>query len=187
MQLRNLSKQINRVLGGELNFLAQFYNALARLNTDWQKLDVLAGAVDALRFIDGDLTEQDLQQSVQRHFGLGANPEHAVAYLSGMMQSAPELLLRYPAMAQLLNQLLLKWDEAAFVAILPDLRQAFTHFKPKETAAFAEQIAQLNDVSSLDISRYISEVSQAEMLQGVQLNQQLQEFLIERNLQGWLV
>ncbi|WP_157938259.1 hypothetical protein, partial [Acinetobacter junii] len=42
-----------------------------------------------------------------------------------------------------LNQLLLKWDEAAFVAILPDLRQAFTHFKPKETAAFAEQIAQL--------------------------------------------
>ena len=104
-----------------------------------------------------------------------------------MMQSAPELLLRYPAMAQLLNQLLLKWDEAAFVAILPDLRQSFTHFKPKETAAFAEQIAQLNDVSSLDISQYISEVSQAEMLQGVQLNQQLQEFLIERNLQGWLV
>ncbi|WP_368567024.1 DUF5682 family protein [Acinetobacter junii] len=187
LQLRNLSKQINRVLGGEQNFLAQFYNALARLNTEWQKLDVLAGAVDALRFIDGDLTEQDLKQSVQRHFGLGANPEHAVAYLSGMMQSAPELLLRYPAMAQLLNQLLLKWDEAAFVAILPDLRQAFTHFKPKETAAFAEQIAQLNDVSSLDISRYISEVSQAEMLQGVQLNQQLQEFLIERNLQGWLV
>ena len=133
------------------------------------------------------MTEQDLQQSVQRHFGLGVNPEHAVAYLSGMMQSAPELLLRYPAMAQLLNQLLLKWDEAAFVAILPDLRQSFTHFKPKETAAFAEQIAQLNDVSSLDISQYISEVSQAEMLQGVQLNQQLQEFLIERNLQGWLV
>ena len=105
----------------------------------------MAGAVDALRFIDGDLTEQDLKQSVQRHFGLGANPEHVVAYLSGMMQSAPELLLRYSAMAQLLNQLLLKWDEAAFVAILPDLRQAFTHFKPKETAAFAEQIAQLKD------------------------------------------
>ena len=64
LQLRNLSKQINRVVGGEQNFLAQFYNALARLNTDWQKLDVLAGVVDALRFIDGDLTEQDLQQSL---------------------------------------------------------------------------------------------------------------------------
>ena len=147
---------------------------------------MLAGAVDALRFIDGNLTEQNLQQSIQQHFGIGASPEHAVAYLSGMMQSAPELLLRYPAMAQLLNQLLLQWDEAAFVAILPDLRQAFTHFKPKETAAFAEQIAQLNDVSSLDISQYISEVSQAEMLQGVQLNQQIQQFLVEQNLQGWL-
>ena len=186
LQLRNLSKQVQRVAGGEINFLTQFYQTLARLHTDWQKLDVLAGAVDALRFIDGNLTEQDLQQSVQQQFGIGASPEHAVAYLSGMMQSAPELLLRYPAMAQLLNQLLLQWDEAAFVAILPDLRQAFTHFKPKETAAFAEQIAQLNDVSSLDISQYISEISQAEMLQGVQLNQQIQQFLVDQNLQGWL-
>ena len=187
LQLRNLSKQIQRVAGGEINFLTQFYQTLARLHTDWQKLDVLAGAVDALRFIDGNLTEQDLQQSVQQHFGIGASPEHAVAYLSGMMQSAPELLLRYSAMAQLLNQLLLQWDESAFVTILPDLRQAFTHFKPKETAAFAEQIAQLNHVSILDISQYISEVSQAEMLQGVQLDQQLQQFLVEQNLQGWLV
>ena len=186
LQLRNLSKQIQRVVEGEADLLTQFYQTLARLHTDWQKLDMLAGAVDALRFIDGDLTEQNLQQSIQQHFGIGASPEHAVAYLSGMMQSAPELLLRYPAMAQLLNQLLLQWDEAAFVAILPDLRQAFTHFKPKETAAFAEQIAQLNDVSSLDISQYISEVSQAEMLQGVQLNQQIQQFLVDQNLQGWL-
>ena len=186
LQLRNLSKQIQRVVEGEADLLTQFYQTLARLHTDWQKLDILAGAVDALRFIDGDLTEQNLQQSIQQHFGIGASPEHAVAYLSGMMQSAPELLLRYPAMAQLLNQLLLQWDEAAFVAILPDLRQAFTHFKPKETAAFAEQIAQLNDVSSLDISQYISEVSQAEMLQGVQLNQQIQQFLVDQNLQGWL-
>ena len=186
LQLRNLSKQIQRVVEGEADWLTQFYQTLARLHTDWQKLDILAGAVDALRFIDGDLTEQNLQQSIQQHFGIGASPEHAVAYLSGMMQSAPELLLRYPAMAKLLNQLLLQWDEATFVAILPDLRQAFTHFKPKETAAFAEQIAQLNDVSSLDISQYISEISQAEMLQGVQLNQQLQQFLVEQNLQGWL-
>lgn len=186
LQLRNLSKQIQRVVEGEADWLTQFYETLARLHTDWQKLDILAGAVDALRFIDGDLTEQNLQQSIQQHFGIGASPEHAVAYLSGMMQSAPELLLRYPAMAQLLNQLLLQWDEAAFVAILPDLRQAFTHFKPKETAAFAEQIAQLNDVSSLDISQYMSEVSQAEMLQGVQLNQQIQQFLVDQNLQGWL-
>ena len=186
LQLRNLSKQIQRVVEGEADWLTQFYQILARLHTDWQKLDILAGAVDALRFIDGDLTEQNLQQSIQQHFGIGASPEHAVAYLSGMMQSAPELLLRYPAMAQLLNQLLLQWDEAAFVAILPDLRQAFTHFKPKETAAFAEQIAQLNDVSSLDISQYMSQVSQAEMLQGVQLNQQIQQFLVDQNLQGWL-
>lgn len=186
LQLRNLSKQIQRVVEGEADWLTQFYQTLARLHTDWQKLDILAGAVDALRFIDGDLTEQNLQQSIQQHFGIGASPEHAVAYLSGMMQSAPELLLRYPAMAKLLNQLLLQWDEATFVAILPDLRQAFTDFKPKETAAFAEQIAQLNDVSSLDISQYMSEVSQAEMLQGVQLNQQLQQFLVEQNLQGWL-
>ena len=186
LQLRNLSKQIQRVVEGEADWLTQFYQTLARLHTDWQKLDILAGAVDALRFIDGDLTEQNLQQSIQQHFGIGASPEHAVAYLSGMMQSAPELLLRYPAMAKLLNQLLLQWDEATFVAILPDLRQAFTHFKPKETAAFAEQIAQLNDVSSLDISQYMSEVSQAEMLQGVQLNQQLQQFLVDQNLQGWL-
>ena len=186
LQLRNLSKQIQRVVEGEADWLTQFYQTLARLHTDWQKLDILAGAVDALRFIDGDLTEQNLQQSIQQHFGIGASPEHVVAYLSGMMQSAPELLLRYPAMAQLLNQLLLQWDEAAFVAILPNLRQAFTHFKPKETAAFAEQIAQLNDVSSLDISQYISEVSQAEMLQGVQLNQQIQQFLVDQNLQGWL-
>lgn len=88
LQLRNLSKQIQRVVEGEADWLTQFYQTLARLHTDWQKLDILAGAVDALRFIDGDLTEQNLQQSIQQHFGIGASPEHAVAYLSGMMQSA---------------------------------------------------------------------------------------------------
>ncbi|ENW94654.1 DUF5682 family protein [Acinetobacter sp. NIPH 298] len=195
LQLRSLAKQIQRILciessdskivGAETDFLAQFYQTLQRLHTDWQQLDLLAGAVDAFRFIDGNLSEHELQQSVQQHFGIGASPEYAVAYLAGMMQSAPELLLRYPVMAQLLNQLLDQWDDAAFVAILPDLRQAFTHFKPKETANFAEQVAQLNGVSSLEISQYSSEVSQAEMLQGVQLNQQLQQFLVEQNLQGW--
>ena len=187
LQLRNLAKQIQRIIGDDSDLMADFYQCLTRLHSHWQALDLLVGAVDALAFIDGKFTELTLQQSIQQHFGLGASPEHTVAYLSGMMHSAPELLLRYPAMAQLLNQLLSQWDEQSFVAILPDLRQAFTHFKPKETADFAEQVAQLNNVSTLEITQYISEVSQEEMLQGVQLNQQLQQFLLEQNLQDWVM
>ncbi|MBL8321964.1 MAG: hypothetical protein JNJ93_06815, partial [Acinetobacter sp.] len=69
---------------------------------------------------------------------------------------------------------------------LPDLRFAFTHFKPKETAAFAEQIAQINGVSSLQIAHYSSEISQDQLLQGVQLNQQLNFLIAEQQLEHWL-
>lgn len=103
------------------------------------------------------------------------------------MHSAPELLLRYPAMAHLLNELVQKWDEAVFVALSPDLRFAFTHFKPKETAAFAEQIAQINGVSSMQIAHYSTEMSQeAAKPQGVQLNQQLNFLIAEQQLESWL-
>ncbi|AYA02162.1 hypothetical protein BEN74_04285 [Acinetobacter sp. WCHAc010034] len=186
LQLHGLIKQTAYLLENEAGGLSLFHSTVARLTPGWTQASLLLGGVSALQFMDGVCTEQELHQRLQQRFGIGADPEQAVNYLSGIMHSAPELLLRYPAMADLLNELVQTWDEAVFVALLPDLRFAFTHFKPKETAAFAEQIAQINGVSSLQIAHYSSEISQEQLLQGVQLNQQLNFLIAEQQLEHWL-
>ena len=94
-------------------------------------------------------------------------------------------MLHYRELGDLLNQLLASWDEQTFIALLPDLRFAFTYLKPKETAHFAEHMAQLNQVSSLSLTVVSSEISQTEMLQGVQLNQQLVQLLQQQQLEMW--
>lgn len=185
LQLRELAQQIERILDCPQQLLSQLYQSLQRLDVAWQKIDLLAGGRDALAFLDGKYAEQDLQQSLLQRFGIGATPEHAVQYLSGILQAAPELLLHYRELGDLLNQLLTSWDEQTFIALLPDLRFAFTYLKPKETSHFAEHMAQLNQVSSLSLTVVSSEISQTEMLQGVQLNQQLVQLLQQQQLEMW--
>ena len=167
------------------DLLSQYHITLNRLLPDWQDIDLLLGAVHALSFIDNISNESQLSDQLQLHFGVGAHAEQAVAYLSGMMEAVPTLFLHHQAMTQMLDRLVSQWDKATFIALLPDLRLAFTALKPMQTNELAQQVATLHGVSSTEVTQFQGQISESDMLKGLALNQQLQQLLTERGLIGW--
>lgn len=170
----------NNALHNTLN--QDFHQGLQRLRPSWQSLDLLLGAIDALAFVDGVCKENELADCLKRHFGIGANPKQAVAYLSGMMQAVPTLFLHYKNMTQMLDSLIADWDNDTFVSLLPDLRLSFTGLKPMQTNEFAEQVANLHDVDATQVTQYQAKLSEEDMMQGLRLNQQLEKVLQGRGL-----
>lgn len=193
LSLRNLLKQINPIVNATADsvtinnndLLSQYHLTLNRLLPSWQDIDLLLGAVHALAFIDDISNEAQLSEQFQLHFGVGAQAEQTVAYLSGMMEAVPTLFLHHKAMTQMLDRLVLGWDKATFIALLPDLRLAFTGLKPMQTNELAQQVATLHGVSSTEVTQFQGQISESDMLQGLALNQQLEQVLIERGLTGW--
>ena len=207
LSLRNLLKQINPILRAvdskvtdfnesnknqpnkdsqnDSDLISQYHITLNRLLPDWQDIDVLLGAVHALEFIDNISSESQLSDRLQLHFGIGAHAEQAVAYLSGMMEAVPTLFLHHKAMMHMLDRLVSQWDKATFIALLPDLRLAFTGLKPMQTNELAQQVATLHGVSSTEVTQFQGQIGESDMLKGLALNQQLEQVLTERGLIGW--
>ncbi len=199
LSLRSLLKQLDVIVGShdfdehkineatlKNNWLSEYHLALQRLLPSWQAIDLLLGAVHALEFIDDISAEDELARRLQLHFGTGANAEQAVAYLSGMMQAVPTIFLHHQGITKMLDSLISAWDNATFIALLPDLRLAFTGLKPMQTNEFSQQIATLHNVSSTEITQFQGQISERDMLQGVALNQQLDKVLGARRLKDWL-
>mgnify|MGYP006190392725 FL=1 len=148
----------------------------------------VAGAATALLYLEGLWDDAQLGTVLRQRFGPGAVPADAVRFLNGVMQAAPELLLRLPALLQGLDALVRGWDEAAFIAHLPDLRQAFTALRPQDTATLAERVVGLHGgdagaASSLVAMHY--ETSEADLQAGLALQQALQAALVRDGLGVW--
>ncbi|MDH6592423.1 hypothetical protein M2165_002312 [Variovorax sp. TBS-050B] len=149
----------------------------------------VAGAASALLYLDGHWDEHALDTVVRQRFGAGAEPREAVRFLNGVMAAAPELLLRLPALLEGLDGLVRGWDAEAFVAHLPDLRQAFTRLKPQETADLAGRVAALHGadeaaVAALQQMHY--ETTEEDLQQGALLQLALAECLRRDGLGAWL-
>ncbi|WP_285962126.1 DUF5682 family protein [Pseudomonas tohonis] len=145
----------------------------------------IAGALDALRFIDGRSSEEQLADALQRRFGTGADSEGAVRYLNGLLQAAPELILRVDDLAHRLNALVADWDEATFVHHLPDLRLAFTRLKPRETGRLADHLAQLNGITGAALDSAHHELDSHDLLAGAALQLALKRSLERDGLLAW--
>jgi hypothetical protein len=149
----------------------------------------VCGAATALLYLEGLWDDAQLDTVLRQRFGPGAVPADAVRFLNGVMQAAPELLLRLPALLQGLDALVRGWDEAAFIAHLPDLRQAFTALRPQDTATLAERVVGLHGgdtgaASALAAMHY--ETSEVDLLAGLQLQQSLAACLLRDGLQAWV-
>ncbi|WP_413520391.1 DUF5682 family protein [Psychrobacter glacincola] len=183
--INNINSDAVQDFQNDSDLLSQYHITLNRLLPDWQDIDLLLGAVHALSFIDDISNESQLSDQLQLHFGVGANAEQAVAYLSGMMEAVPTLFLHHQAMTQMLDRLVSQWDKETFIALLPDLRLAFTALKPMQTNELAQQVATLHGVFSTEVTQFQGQISESDMLKGLALNQQLEQVLTERGLIGW--
>ena len=109
-------------------------------------------------------------------------------FLNGLMTAAPELLLRLPVLLEGLDRLVQAWDADAFIAHLPDLRQAFTRLKPQETSDLASRIARLHcdEGSAATLVHIHDETSEQDLHMGLRLESALAACLRRDGLAGWL-
>ncbi len=148
----------------------------------------VAGAAAALLYLDGHWDEITLVRLVACRFGPGAEPREAVRFLKGLMAAAPELLTRLPELVEGLDALVRDWDEASFIAHLPDLRQAFTGLRPQETDQLALRVAQLHgaqDSVAQTLATVHHETSEQDLLAGAQLELALAACLRRDGLGTW--
>ena len=166
---------------------AQLHAHLAGLAAQRDGAPGIGGAAAALLFLDGAWDEGQLARLLEQRFGVGAQADQAVRFLSGLMAAAPELLLTQPQLRRSFNRMLGSWDERSFIAYLPELRLAFTGLKPQETSELAETLAVLNGAAPDALQFEVQyDVSETDMLAGSRLNLALAASLQRDGLDGWL-
>lgn len=160
---------------------------LQRLANPSASPPAIAGAASALLYLDGIWDEAALGAVVQTSFGIGAQTQDAVSFLSGLMAAAPELLLRVPSLLKDLDGLVSNWSYEAFVAYLPELRQAFTGLRPQDTADLAAQVLHLHGAdSATELVTMQYETTEADLQAGLQLQAELEVCLRRDGLSIWL-
>ncbi|MFC5460349.1 DUF5682 family protein [Massilia niabensis] len=142
-------------------------------------------AAGALLFLGGAWSGAQLTSVLGAHFGPGAEPGGAVRALGGLMAAAPELLLTQPGLQADLDRIMAGWDEAAFLAYLPDLRLAFAQLKPPETARLAEALARTHAGLDEALSTVQYGMSEDDMAAGAALQAALAQCLARDGLSEW--
>lgn len=111
----------------------------------------LHGCLVAMAYTDSELDADQLRTEVAAHLHPGADPERLAAFLLGLLQAAPDLILHSPELLDALNDRLAELEPDAFFGILPDLRQAFTWLRPAETAQLAAEIGRRTGATATDL------------------------------------
>lgn len=195
--LHELILNVQQQIGAKLDDEQLKQSATHLLDLMYQQIDLeqlrqnhlskLKGAVDVLRFIDQRIAQQQLTDELQLSFATGSDAEEAVQYLQGMLHIAPEIFVQSHIAIDALYQLVNQWSDELFIQILPDLRFAFSLFNPKQTRQIAERIAELSGLSQeVVLDQVFSHLSEQQVLEGVALNQQLQQLLSQDQLLDWL-
>ena len=115
----------------------------------------------------------------------GADADRVAGFLLGLLQAAPDLLLHTPELVAALNAALAAMEAEAFLAVLPDLRRAFTWLKPSETSRLARQLAELTGARASDLDAVLS-IDPAVAEQAAALERELTGSLVRDGLAAWL-
>jgi hypothetical protein len=171
----------------ELVSIDAFTTHLQRLANPSAAPPAIAGAASALLYLDGVWDEIKLSAVMQNSFGVGAQTQDAVSFLSGLMAAAPELLLRVPSLLKNLDGLVSAWSTEDFVAYLPELRRAFTGLRPQDTADLATQVLHIHGAhSATELVTMQYEITETDLQAGLQLQIDLELCLRRDGLNSWL-
>ncbi|MBV8656571.1 MAG: hypothetical protein JO142_01980 [Burkholderiales bacterium] len=144
----------------------------------------IRGASAGLLYSAGRIADADVESALGGHLNSLLAPQHAVAFVRGLFQTARELAWQLPAVLQVLDGLLRQWDEGDFVSNLPELRLAFASMTPKETDRIAAAVAQLHGTE--DLGPLVSHALSEQQLQAnLRLSQTVQAILAEDGLGDW--
>ena len=145
---------------------------------------VLVGCATGIASTTGSLSRQEVADAVVAHLSPGADPAALADFLVGLVRAAPDAVPRAPDTLRAVTRTLTDLDEPGFLAILPDLRRAFTTLRPTETHRLAEQVAALAgaDASQIDV---VWNVDPAQAALGQRIEQDLVASLVRDGLERW--
>ncbi len=158
---------------------------LRRLRRDPALPARLHGCLLGLAFSDAELDPDELAGAAAAHLAPGADADRVAGFLLGLLQAAPDLLLHTPELVAALNAALAAMEAEAFLAVLPDLRRAFTWLKPSETSRLAGQLAELTGARASDLDAVLS-IDPAVAEQAAALERELTGSLVRDGLAAWL-
>jgi hypothetical protein len=186
LSLRALHGALRPMLGEEqAGDIALWPAQLERIVAAPDAAPGVASAAAAHLFIEGHWSETRLAERLKASFGHGAVASDAVRALKGIMSSAPELLLTQAGLRRDVSAIFAGWDEQAFIAFLPDLRQAFAQLKPQETAILADALAGMSAGGHMALAETHYAATEADMMAGAGLEATLNECLQRDGLLQW--
>ena len=146
---------------------------------------VLVGCATGIASTTGSLSRQEVADAVVARLSPGADPAALADFLVGLVRAAPDTVLRAPDTLRAVTRTLTDLDEPGFLAVLPDLRRAFTTLRPTETHRLAEQVAALAgaDASQIDV---VWNVDPAQAALGQQIERDLVASLVRDGLERWV-
>ncbi|MDR1604628.1 MAG: DUF5682 family protein [Gracilibacteraceae bacterium] len=113
----------------------------------------LLGAAVGLLYADGALTAADvLAEANGFFFGSGEQMKRSGRFLSGLLQTAWDIVFSGDGFLAGLNNLLTALPHEDFLALLPDLRLAFSFFTPTQTDRLARGVARLLGTETATLS-----------------------------------
>jgi hypothetical protein len=146
---------------------------------------LVRGAATGLRYAAGRIDDAALGVTLDGHFRGLLPPPEAVAFLRGLLMTAREVAWQQPALVVILEALVREWSEAEFIAVLPELRLAFSAMTPKETDRIAEAVARLHGADDLGPLVH-REIDEPTMQQHLAVSRALADVLASDGLTDWV-
>lgn len=169
---------------GETLDPALFWNLVDTLRSSHDAA-LIRGGCSGLAYLSGQLPESALAEAVSGHLTGVADPRDAVGFLRGLLYCAREAAWQQPALLGVLDGLLDGWDDATFIAALPELRLAFAEMTPKETDRIAAAVAGLHGAASLGpLVTY--DLAEADVQRHLQWSRLAAETIAADGLEEWL-
>ena len=142
---------------------------------------VLIGAAAGVLFGEGRLVESELLRLVAGYLGGTCEPRKITGFLRGLLATAREVAWQLTELLRAFDDQLGKWDQATFLAVLPDLRLAFTDLTPREILSVADQVAGLHGTDSIG-EVLVGDVEEADVLLGLRLTERVRAVLKQDGL-----
>ena len=130
-------------------------------------LPLLRGAATGLAFAAGRIDAATVGRDVAGQLSGSVPPGQAVGFVRGLLLTAREATWQDTQVLPTLDERLRAWDDATFLAHLPELRLAFASLTPRETDRVAELVARLHGGTAIDTSvrRDVDEALVARLLE----------------------
>ena len=146
---------------------------------------VLVGCATGIASSTGSLSRREVAGAIVARLSPEADRTGVADFLVGLMRTSPDVVLHDPDILRAVTRTLSGLGESGFLAVLPNLRRAFTALRPTETHRLAERIAALTGVDAARID-VVRNASPADAALGWRIEQDLVASLVRDGLEQWV-